>query len=127
MAALTDEQRDLLDRLFMMNSFSTTWATIDKVYQEHRVGEKMEDDERIAEYSYINQQLRKYISSAETIVRGCGSDVQRMRKEIENMISTAAEYADTRKQLMYNFTRDIWLLDLYSAIMWIIDGESEAE
>jgi len=122
MAALTDEQRRVLNRLFEMNSFSTTWNTIDQVYRQHGMGDRMDDQERIAEYTYINQQLRKYISSAEGTVLSHGADLDGMKAEVENLISTAPEYADTRKQLMYNFVRDIWLLDLYTGIMWAANG-----
>lgn len=123
MVALTDDQRVFLRRLFTMNSFSTTWSTIDQVYNQYGMGVGMSDDDRISEYTYINQQLRKYISGAESDVLGHGADLDAMKAEVENMIATAAEYADTRKQLMYNFVRDIWLLDLYSGVMWLISGE----
>ena len=125
MAALTDEQRDLLGKLFSMNSFSTTWATIDQIYSQHNMGEHMSDEDRIAEYTYINQQLRKYISGAENTVMSHGGDLGGMKSEVEALISSAPEYADTRKQLMYNFVRDVWLLDLYSGIMWLINGNDE--
>ena len=125
MAALTDEQRSLLSRLFSMNSFSSTWATIDQVYKQHGMGDGLSDEDRIAEYTYINQQLRKYISGSESAVMSHGADLDAMKAEVEMFISNAPEYADSRRQLMYNFVRDIWLLDLYTGIMWLIGGDSE--
>ena len=122
MAALTDEQRMVLQQMFTMNSFSTVWQTIDNVYSNHGMGDSLTDEERIAEYTYINQQLRKYIGKAEEQVLSHGSDLEGMKSEIEKLISTSSEYADDRRQLMYNFTRDIWLLDAYNGIIWLIQG-----
>ena len=127
MASLTDGQREFLMGFFRMIDFRSMWDVIYNEYQTKHLGDSMEDEERIPEFQYITQQLRKYISNHQDQILDHGADFDGMLQEIESLLGNAAEYAKERKELVYNFLRDQWLIELHDGIMWLIDNEEEEE
>lgn len=127
MGSLTDYQREVLDSFFMMKDFRSMWDIIYNEYETKHLDTWMYDDEMLKEFQYINQQLRKYISSHQDQIMDHGSDFEAMLKEIEELLGTASEYADTRKELIYNFLRDQWLVELHDGIVWLMDNADEEE
>ena len=127
MAVLSDYQREILMGFFHMRDFRTMWDIIWNEYQSKHLGEFMEDEELIAEFQYITQQLRKYISKNQDQILDHGADLEAMLKEIENMLGNASEYAKERKELVYNFLRDQWLIELHEGIVWLIENGDEEE
>jgi hypothetical protein len=124
MAALTDQQRAYVNGAFQMRSFRDMWSIIDQTYGQLGLGADMTDADRIAEYRYINEQLRKYIGSKQDQVLGHGADLDGMMAEVAELVSKGTEYGDERKVLVYNFLRDQWLIELYNAIQYAKDPEA---
>lgn len=124
MASLTNEQREYLEQLLRMTDFSSMYDVIHAEYKHRELGIGLADEERIAEYKYIVEQLRKYIGSHVDQIRDHGADLQGMLEEIIAMISTASEIDTERKKLVYSFMRDRWLLEVYNGIVWMMDQTS---
>ena len=127
MAALSDEARELVHGCFEMKAFSEMFPIIGQYYKKYELGEDMTDDEKIAEYQYVNEQLRKFAFKNQDAILDYGSDLEGMLGEAKAMLERGGEYAGTRKQLMYNFMRDAWLIELCNIVSWIIDNANEEE
>lgn len=127
MASLTDFQRDTLMGFFRMRDFRSMWDVIYTEYENKHLGKELDDNELIEEFQYITQQLRKYISKNQDQILDHGADLEAMLKEIEDMLGNAAEYAKERKELVYNFLRDQWLLELHDGIVWLMENVDEEE
>lgn len=69
------------------------------------------DQQKIDEYKWIVQQLRKYMFSKQDPIIGC-KDLDTMINAVDGLIADAAEYGDERKVIVYNFMRDHWLYEL---------------
>lgn len=128
MAVLNDYQREMLMGFFQMRDFRSMWDIIYNEYElKHLSPDWMEAEELIAEFQYITQQLRKYISNHQDQILDHGADFEAMLKEIETLLSNAAEYAKERKELVYNFLRDQWLIELHDGIVWLMENNDEEE
>ena len=125
MGALSDEQRNTLLGCFHMRGFSEMFPIINQYYEQYKLGTDMTDDEKISEYTYVNEQLRKFAFKNQDRIMSHGSNLDDMLAEVEAMVESAGEYSNTRKGLMYNFIRDAWLLELHNAIMYLIDTKEE--
>lgn len=77
------------------------------------------DQQKIDEYKWIVQQLRKYMFSKQEPIMSC-KDLETMINEVDVLISKASEYGDERKVIVYNFMRDHWLFELrnYLVQLW---------
>ena len=84
------------------------------------------DAVRIDEYKYIAQQLRKYKFSKQDQVLSCDT-VEEMFNVVENLIGNAAEYGDSRKEIVYNFLRDHWLLGVYNTLGQVLMANNEED
>ena len=127
MASLTDYQREVLESLFVTRDLRSMWDVIYNEYESKHLGECIGDDEMIAEYTYITQQLRKYVSSHQDQIMDHGADFDAMLAEVENLLNTAGEYAKERKELVYSFLRDQWLIEIYNGIVWLMENSGEDE
>lgn len=128
MAVLNDYQREVLMGFFQMRDFRSMWDVIYNEYELKHLGpDSMEAEELIAEFQYITQQLRKYISNHQDQILDHGADFEAMLKEIETLLSGAAEYAKERKELVYNFLRDQWLIELHDGVIWLMENNDEEE
>lgn len=121
MASLTDEQRTTVESLFRMNDFHSMYQIIDQEYKTLGFQDKLTDAERIKEYQYITQQLRKYIAGRHEPIMSCGSNLDAMLATVESWITNAPEYGSERKELVYNFLRDSWILEVYNGLRYLID------
>ena len=121
--AVTKE--DLLP-LFQMNSFANMWIVINNKYNLMEFKDNISDEQRISEYKWITQQLRKYISKQQNVVLKHDT-LKEMLNEIEALISKAEEYGDSRREIVYNIMRDEWLIELYHIIELNIDDNEEDE
>ena len=127
MGALRDDQRNLLYGLFQMKDFDQMYDVIHSEYKTKELGKNLSDEDRIAEYQWITQQLRKYMSSKQNQILDHGSDLDGMLAEVANLIGAASEYNSTRQGLIYNFLRDSWLLEVWNGISYLIEQVNESE
>ena len=126
MASLTDYQRDVLEAAFRMVGFSHMYNVIHAEYKMRELGTDVDDQTRIAEYKWVCQQLRKFMSSKYDQVLDHGGDLDGMKREVEYIVSNLNEYGSDRKGLVYAFLRDQWLMELWDAINALI-GDDEKE
>ena len=121
------ENREELLQLFRLPDFFEMWVVINDYYENQLAfKDEISDSERIAEYKWITQQYRKYVSKQKDVIMGHDS-YDEMSAEIEDMISKASEYGDSRKELVYNILRDTWLLSTYRMIEYYKNGYDEEE
>ena len=125
--SLSDFQRETIESFFHMRDFRSMWDIIYNEYEMKHLGECIGDDEMIQEFQYITQQLRKYISNHQDQIMDHGADLNGMIKEIENLLSNSTEYAKERKELVYNFLRDQWLVEIHDGIVWLMENVEEEE
>ena len=117
--------KDDLEMLFNMPSFYNMFIILNSKYDELNFRDKLSDSERIAEYTWITQQYRKYISRQHDVILS-HDKLDDMLKEIEDMISKASEYGSNRKEIIYNSIRDEFLTNIYRIIeIWITDVDDE--
>lgn len=127
MGVLTDEQRKMIDDLFRMTDFRSMYEVIHQTYRSLELGLDLEDSDRIAEYTYITQQLRKFMSAHYDPIIKCGSNLPSMLMVIESWLDKNSEYGQERKQLVYNFLRDQWITELYNGIQYLINEAGDEE
>ena len=125
MAILSDSEKNDLELLFQMKDFRSMYDIIHNEYGRFDPGDKLDDNTRIKEYTYITQQLRKYMASKHDGILSHGGDLRKMQQEVELLINKAPEYGDERKDLIYNFLRDQWLYELYNGIQTLIEEREE--
>ncbi len=113
-----------LELLFRARDFEGMWGEINSMYQYLGFSDKLSDEERIAEYQWINKQLRKYMFSKEDAILGKESNALRLQV-VENLIGSGKEYGNDRKTLVYNFMRDHWLYEVYNVLSVLAASEEE--
>ena len=122
MGILTDNERAIVESQFRLTDFRTMFDILNSLYEAMKFHDDLSDAERIAEYKYVTQQLRKYISGRQVAILDCGSDLDKMLLTVESWLSDAPEYGDDRKTLAYNFLRDEWILETYNMVKYLIEG-----
>ncbi len=107
--------RNQLTLLFRAKDFERMWFLLNDQYKALGFTDPLTDVERISEYKWIVQQLRKYMFSKQDIILGCDS-VDGMIEVVDNLIGSSAEYGDDRKKIVYNFMRDHWLFEVRNVL-----------
>ena len=96
--------------MFRARDFESMWFICKATYEN--LGFKdATDQQKIDEYKWIVQQLRKYMFSKQEQIIGCET-IEAMLEQVDDLISKASEYGDERKVIVYNFMRDHWLFEL---------------
>lgn len=109
MAIRDDRVSDLCDKYCNTPSLGEYWFTILTKYKELGFTDTIEDRIRIEEYSYVLQEIRKYISKSETKLRE-SITVEALCKTLEDMIEKAKEFSNERRKLVYTMLRDDWII-----------------
>lgn len=112
--------------LFAVADFEQAWYELNQLYSDLGFSDQLTDEQRIAEYKWITQQLRKYMGTKEQAVLSCDS-IQDMAATVEDMISKQREYGDTRQEVAYNFVRDHWLASVHSVLSQMAVSEIDEE
>ena len=101
--------------LFSADDFEQIWVELNQLHEMLGFTPYESDEAKISEYKYVTQQLRKYMASKKGAVIGCDS-VQDMVACVEDLIDKQREYGNTRADILYNFMRDHWLVQLYNVL-----------
>lgn len=116
----------VINAFFQDEAFEHTWMEMRQEYVNLGFNDKISDEEMIAEFKYIAQQLRKYkFSKQDQIVSH--DTLEEMAAEVERLIGKAPEYGDSRKEIVYNFMRDHWLVNMYNTLMRAAMMEDEED
>jgi len=116
----------VIQAFFQDQAFENTWSDIKHEYETLGFRDNISDEMMIAEFKYIAQQLRKYkFSKQDQIVNK--ESVEDMMHEVETLIGKASEYGSTRPEIVYNFLRDHWLIDMYNALARVKEFGYEEE
>ena len=117
---------EIRQAFFQDPGFEQTWMDMKQEYETLGFRDKITDDEIIAEFKYIAQQLRKYKFSKQDQILSHDS-IDEMIDEIRELIGKAPEYGDTRKEIVYNFLRDHWLINMHNALVQVIQMTDEED
>lgn len=126
---MTPELKTAIEGAFFHDEdFETTWMEVNQEYDALGFRDDIDDATRISEYKYIAQQLRKYKFSKQDAIMS-HDDVEGMAAEVAALIAKAREYGDSRKEVVYNFMRDHWLINLYNTLarLLTVDDDEEEE
>lgn len=113
--------------LFRMKDFEGMWLELKNMYEYLGFTDELTDEQRISEFKWITQQLRKYISTKQDKVLSCET-IEDMVAVVENYIANAEEYGSTRPMVVYNFMRDHWLYEVHDGLVnFFMNYEEEDE
>lgn len=112
--------------MFQARDFETMWYAIKDEYKDLGFVDPISDQTRIDEYTWITQQLRKYMFSKQDEIMGCDS-LEDMVAMVDSLIGKAGEYGDERKKVVYNFMRDHWLYEVRNYLVDLIASVSVDE
>lgn len=117
---MVDEQvKQMIMLMFQARDFETMWYAIKDEYTELGFTDVIPDQERVNEYKWITQQLRKYMFTKQDRILECDSVVD-MVAMVDQLIGNADEYGDERKKVVYNFMRDHWLYELRNHLVDLV-------
>lgn len=111
-----NESKLVEDAFFRSEDFEHTWMECKNMYEILGFRDQISDEEMIKEFKYIAQQLRKYKFSKQDDVLSC-DNYEKMAECAGQMIAKAPEYGNTRAEIVYNFLRDHWLVDMYNTLI----------
>lgn len=125
----TDQEfREQLDEQFVTASLADGYPQLLAKYRELDLDQGMAVDERLAEYGYILQQLRKFIGMRreETLKHADDLDwLERYYRKFEEANQT--EYPKERKELMFSIMRNEWLRHMIALVITERDERKEEE
>ena len=122
-----DATRQNVMLMFRARDFESMWFSIKDIYDNLGFTDALTDQQRIDEYKWIVQQLRKYMFSKQDQVLSC-DNVEGMINTIDSYIASAEEYGDERKKVVYNFMRDHWLYEVRNHLVgMLMDMELNVE
>ena len=116
----------MTDGIFSAPDFEGMWMECRAMYENLGFRDNITDAEMILEFKYISQQLRKYIFSKQDEILSKDS-YQDMLEVVEGLIGRAKEYGDSRREIVYNFMRDHWLLSLHNILSMLMSNEEKEE
>lgn len=117
--------------LFQAKDFESMWHVC-KAWYESLGFTDATDQQKVDEYKWIVQQLRKYMFSKQDEIAGLNA-IEDMVAKVEELIGKAPEYGEDRKKIVYNFIRDHWLYEVRDSLFEMIqmtmpeDDEEEYE
>jgi hypothetical protein len=109
----------IIEEMFEPPSFIAYWHEIKSVYESMGFSDDLSDSQRIEEYSYIAEQVNKFVSSKKTQVLRHGDNLDRIEAEVEAIAAKLTDKASTRKQLVYIALRDSWVIQLHSNVQYL--------
>lgn len=116
----------MANALFTADDFEQIWLELDQLHENLKLDEFWDSEEKIGEYKYVTQQLRKYMASKRNEVLEKNT-LQDMVSYVEDLITKQREYGDTRQDILYNFMRDHWLVQLYNILSQMAAADETAE
>ena len=119
-----------LELAFHPRDFQAMWFVLNNKYSALEFTDTITDEQRIAEYKWIVQQFRKYLSSKKEVILHDCQTADEMLVLTDNWLNVANEYGNDRKTIVYNFVRDDWILELQGYIysfLYEMNTEEEDE
>ena len=123
-----DEEFDYMELIqteFQTPDLMGQWQDLLRRYREMGFTDPLTDSQRIEEFTYIVEQVRKYIFSKEKSILSYSHDLNKMLAFVDELISKAPEKSLERKTLVYYALRDEWLVHLRNDIWEAINNQKE--
>lgn len=127
-----DEFDQTIISMFDDTMFINYWHSVDNAYKELGLGADMTDEDKLTEYVYITQQLRKFKSSHKDQILQHGKNYVSMLNEVTNLINSLPEWdTNSRPSTVYCMLRNgmlqTWVNVIYDVIKNISAEEIEEE
>lgn len=122
-----DEYDQILLSMFDDSQFVNYWHTIDNAYKELGLGDGLSDEDRIKEYVYITQQLRKFVSTHKDQILQHGKNYVLMIAEIDKLNSSLPEWDESRQATVYCVIRNAFLQAWANTIYQVVETLSDVE
>lgn len=110
---LTDSDRDEIDNMFddtfSIPELTTYWPTIEAVYDLFKFNACLTDEEKITEYKWIIEQLKKFTGSKRQGFYDLRYKLYDLRDAIVYQRKSVDELLEDRKHVIYTYIRNSWL------------------
>ena len=117
----------VIDNCFAEVPLLGYWDSIKQTYEGMGFTDPMTDSQRIEEYSYISEQLHKFIAKKHTELMRYREALPNMYDAVEDVIQNLSETSKDRKMLVYYMLRDSWLIQLKNAIYYTMMTPEEED
>lgn len=126
------KQEEFIKSRFLMPTLLDNWQAIKGWYDYLGFTDSISDEDRISEYKYVNEQVRKYVFSHEKELMKLQYNLKALAEKLENYLEKADEVPanDTasvhlRAQFVYRAMRNAWLIDFHRIVMTMIETEED--
>lgn len=110
-----DIEKELMTA-FDMPSYYSFYSTIANEYEYFKFTDALSDEQRLAEYSQIYQQLKKFVGTKMAPVISRKDDLRSLVSWVEDQIVRCDVYPLTRVQMVYNSLKVSWLTKLLNQV-----------
>lgn len=97
------------------------WAAIQATYNNMGFSDPMSDSQLIGEYSYISEQMHKFVSKKYTEIMRYQDNLEAMIDCVDEIIDRLEDTSNDRRTLVYYMLRDDWLAQLRNVILWELE------
>ena len=118
---------ELIDSCFEEIPLLGYWDSIKFTYENMGFTDPMTDSQRIEEYSYISEQLHKFITKKHSELMKYRDALPNMYDAVGDVIKNLSETSKDRKMLVYYMLRDNWLIQLRNAIYYTMIAPEEED
>lgn len=129
MMQLSKETMEAIDELlsdtFTPRELTSFWGVIMDVYKAFDFRDKMSDDDLIAEFKWVNEQVNKFIGTKKDYIYSCKYDLYNMSNRIKEIKNSASEQLKDRKHVVYTYIRNQWISNLLVNVDVLIYGAEE--
>lgn len=121
----TEEILETIKAEFRTPDLMTYWPELLRRYKEMGFTDPLTDAQRIDEFIYIVEQIRKFVFTKEKTILSYSHDLNKMLDVVDDLIAKSKEKSPERKTLVYYAIRDEWLLHLRNTISIGIEYQKE--
>lgn len=114
--AVTQEQMQTLLRVFDLRGFEEMWYLVNQAYQACGFSDSLSDSDRITEYKWVMQQLRRFVTQHKDGLLDQDQGLEGIAWAAE-IVKSRMEYGGTRKEIVYGIMRDRWLEEVAQVAM----------
>ena len=122
------EVQAIFDEAFAVPDFIKLWTEIHRQFKELGFTDSLTDEERIRDYNWIVQQLRKVLSTKQTLIQSYADDLPKMLGVLQDYKrknrSKDTAYTD-RKHLVLGVLRDQWVDSFIVNVSILIEQNQE--
>lgn len=121
------DTKETLELYFVPFSLVDIWPRISGKYEYFGFSDKITDAQKYDEYTWINEQFRKFVGTKKALIMKHIYDLEKMHKYVESLLVDCPEKTSgetVRPWLVYTALRDEWLRTLLYTIKMLMEEEN---